>query len=155
VEFPKQHEQPNTTQFLFELSPSAPTNRIKNDLRAFDPNQLLFLRRLQRVEVGHEGKWMTVKREDFEEFKDYGGQVRRLIVSEPSSQSEVVTDYIVVRHKIKLTQRFAKRVGIDETEVALVFPIALDCPVIQPQYAYNFLPIRKTTFFVIAVVFNV
>jgi hypothetical protein len=148
VEFPKQHKQPGTTQFLLELAPDAPKARVKNDLRAFDPVQLLFLRRLRTAEVSVDGEKMTAIREDFKDFKAYNGEVRRITVSKPGSQSQVITDYIIVRNKIKVTHGSEKRAGIQETEVALAFPVASDCPIIHPQNAYNFLPIRKTSFFV-------
>jgi len=152
AEFPKHHEQPGTTQFLLELAPDAPKARIRSDLRAFDPVQLLFLRRLRTAEVSVDGEKMTATREDFEDFKYYNAEVRRITVSKPGSQSQFVTDYIIFRNKIKVTHGSSKRVSIQETEVALAFPVASDCPIIHPQNAYNFLPIRKTSFFVSIVV---
>jgi hypothetical protein len=69
VEFPKEHEQPGTTQFLLELAPDAPKARIKSDLRAFDPAQLLFLRRLRTVEVSVDGEKMIAISDDIKHFK--------------------------------------------------------------------------------------
>jgi hypothetical protein len=153
VEFPKHHEQPGTTQFLLQLAPDAPKARIKSDLQAFDPIQLLFIRRLRTAEVSVDGEVVTVIREDFEEFQGYNGEVRRITVSKPGSQTQIVTNYMIVSNKIKVTHGSSKRVGIQETEVALGFPFTSDSPVIHPQNAHNFLPIRKTSFFVsIAVV---
>jgi hypothetical protein len=130
------------------LAPDAPKARIKSDLQAFDPIQLLFLRRLRTAEVSVDGQVVKVIREDFEEFQGYNGEVRRITVSKPGSQTQIVTNYMIVRNKIKVTHGSSKRVGIQETEVALGFPFTSDSPVIHPQNAHNFLPIRKTSFFV-------
>jgi len=48
----------------------------------------------------------------------------------------------------------SKRVGIKMTEVALAFPIASGRPIIQPQNVYNLLSIRKTNFFISAMVLD-
>lgn len=152
AEFPQQHKRPGMTQFLLELAPDAPKARIKNDLRGFDPTQLLFLRKLRTVEVSVDGKKMMVRREDFQDVSEYNGEMRRLTVSDPDSHKEVVTDYTIVRKRILVTHESTKRRGAKDTEVVLAFPVASNCPVIQAQNAYNFLPVRKTSFFVSSVI---
>ncbi|ERF72796.1 hypothetical protein EPUS_04231 [Endocarpon pusillum Z07020] len=147
AEFPQQHERPGTTQFLLELAPDAPRARIQSELRAFDPTQLLFLRRLRTAEVSVDGEKMMVRREDFPQVNKYNGEMRRLIVSKPGSHEEVVTDYMIVKKRIPVTHGSNKHPKAKETEVILAFPVASDCPVIEAQNAYNFLPVRKTSFF--------
>jgi len=97
--FPRQRERAGTTQFLLELAPDAPKDRIKSDLRAFNPSQLLFLRRPRRAEVSVDGEVMEIKREDYQDFGDCNGETRRLTVSNPIGKKEIVTDYLFVRNK--------------------------------------------------------
>jgi hypothetical protein len=144
--FPKEYEKHGTTQFLLELAPDAPKSKIQDNLRAFDPTQLLFLRRLKKAEVWVEDERMSVKREDFPDSNAYNGEIRRLTVSKHKTQTETITDYVIVKHTIQVTHESSKRAGVQKTDVVLAFPVSSSSPIIQPQNAYNFLPIRKTSF---------
>lgn len=85
-------------------------------------------------------------RKDIEKHEKYGGEVRQLIVFDTQTGKTTTTDYIIVKHNVPVTHASTKRPNIGMTEVVLAFPVDSGGPILRRQYAYNFLPIRMTSF---------
>ena len=158
---------PGWTSILLDLDDDCDESAIEQELRTYDARILLFLRRLQRLEINVDHpdrprKWYdstvrrgttkdkSTNRENFSHVFTHQG--RGYSSSNPSitslGENDDVKDYLVWRHTAVKLPAEARRPGMSTSEIVLAFPLGKDgqTPEIAPQSVYAFLPIRQHGF---------
>ncbi|KAK5653791.1 hypothetical protein OQA88_7949 [Cercophora sp. LCS_1] len=118
---------------------------LLGDIRSFDPRNLLFLRKLRRVELSitdSSGRcWSRV--------------VERRHGTDPNTSQECIdllqdgscSRYIVTPYTVRNLGPDRKRQGCSKSTLILAFPVSSDGAVVNaPQRVYSFLPIRDYGF---------
>lgn len=134
--FPDFVQKRKCTQMLLHLSGPDEYRQVAASLREFKAQQLLFLRRLERlVIVTPEGQRVfTTSSPGTAEF-----EMRTLVVAENSVSKE--EEYLIVRHQVDDLPYTENRQGITSTEVVLGFPVSENRQTFRTQNAYAFLPV--------------
>lgn len=142
--FPSEYLQAGLTQFLFEIPCPRDIQSVKTDLCNLQPSILIFLRRLDRIQLEWESCDKEIQITRFTSSDLAGEAVSIRGISGDDIKSE---DYMVQRYQVEALPDDPKRPGINESEVAIAFPLATcKTPLIENCYAYNFLPIRQYGF---------
>jgi hypothetical protein len=143
-DFPSEHLQKGFTQFLFEIPSPRDVQSVTKDLCNFQPSILIFLRRLRHINFKGESFHKEIY-SSRSENPDLAGEA--VIIRGISLDGIISEDYFVQRHKVGVLPGDPKRLGINESEVAIAFPLtACKSPLIRDCYTYNFLPIRQYGF---------
>ncbi|KAM0283500.1 hypothetical protein ACHAQH_002451 [Verticillium albo-atrum] len=143
--FPESHK-PGFTSIYLKLAKDCNEACIINELRSYDAKILIFLRRLQRLEIDVQREFW--KSGDFKTVLSRQGH--------PSGNPSMITLmndgvkklYLVWRHTVNKLPKDTRRPGISSSEVVLAFPLDRDgeTPLIERQNVYAFLPIRDYDF---------
>ncbi|KAM0323126.1 hypothetical protein ACHAQA_008976 [Verticillium albo-atrum] len=138
--------KPGFTSIYLKLAKDCNETGIIDELRQYDAKILIFLRRLQRLEI-------DVQRE-FWKSGDFKAVLSRQ--GSPSTTPSIVTLmndgvkklYFVWRHTVNKLPQDSRRPGISSSEIVLAFPLDRDgeTPLIERQSVYAFLPIRDYDF---------
>lgn len=142
-DFPSQHFQEGLTQFLFHIPESNDVLSVETDLCNLEGSVLLFLRRLERIELepAFGGNRFFIR----DSFPGLAGEIVR--IDDISADGISFKHYTIERTEVKDLPDDPKRPGIHESEVAVAFPLSpVDTPLVKDCFAYNFLPIRKYGF---------
>ena len=128
----------------FYLSPVEDSEKITAYINDIKPSLLLFLRQLRQMTIkielsGAGRKLIELTRKD----------VDTDIVVLKDSRSSLAERLLMVKHMTKTYTEETKRMGIEESEILLVFPLTeLEMPKIEQhaQPVYAFLPIKSFGF---------
>ena len=130
------------TVFLVEFMSQQKASLVLKDLRTLDPQILLFLRRLPKLEIIDQSKKVISK-----DLLNVDGLCT--ISLNTTLNGKLVTawgacqDWRYFHQKIPMSVEDAVRLGCTQTEVAIAFPVSSDPPRGQ---AFNILPICTTAF---------
>lgn len=137
------------TLMLLELKGSSEYRLISDELEKLEPQILLFLRKISKLQVDNLNRTalfeMTRTIEDHTlDAKETARLTRKILTTGARASGK----YIIVRHQELLEQGLDdRRSNIRETEVVLAFQIDSDCqPVIKSQRTYAYLPINDYGF---------
>ncbi|EGY19727.1 uncharacterized protein VDAG_01743 [Verticillium dahliae VdLs.17] len=138
--------KPGFTSIYLKLARDCNEGGIIDELRSYDAKILIFLRRLQRLEIDVQREFW--KSGDFKTVLS-----RQANTSGNPSMTTLMNDgvkkqYLVWRHTVNRLPNDARRPGISSSEVVLAFPLDKDgeTPLIERQSVYAFLPIRDYDF---------
>ncbi|KPM41929.1 hypothetical protein AK830_g4631 [Neonectria ditissima] len=138
--FPTRQRLLGHTQFLLQLSSQDDYKKIQHDLHNMEPQLLIFLRNIQRLEVQTDHARKTYRVRSDTSVAALGEIVKISL----DHQDERVSDemrYTIVRHEARGMPADTRREGVVASEVVLAFPIEDAKPKISPQKAFAFLPI--------------
>ncbi|EEY15701.1 conserved hypothetical protein [Verticillium alfalfae VaMs.102] len=138
--------KPGFTSIYLKLARDCNEGGIVDELRSYDAKILIFLRRLQRLEIDVQREFW--KSGDFKTVLS-----RQATISGNPSMTTLMNDgvkkqYLVWRHTVNRLPNDARRPGISSSEVVIAFPLDKDgeTPLIERQSVYAFLPIRDYDF---------
>jgi hypothetical protein len=135
------------TSTLLKLTGDCDGERIINELQSYDEKMLLFLRRLQRLEIDVKTS-TTLLSKPFKNVLSRHGQASENPSIMALMNNGARRHYFVWRRSANKLPAEARRPGISSSEIVLAFPntgINGDLPVypiIESQSVYAFLPIR-------------
>jgi hypothetical protein len=141
--FPEQTECNGTSIFL-RLSGSYDEQTLVEQLREFDANLLIFLRRIEmiKIEVNYADSslWKKQIRK-----ASYRQDLDRVVILENDTDS---LKYLIKTTVLKDLPQEAKRRGFSETNILLAFPLPSEQqePTLRSHNVYAFLPIRNYGF---------
>lgn len=134
--------RPGFTSIFFELSPKYDESELIAELQSLEARMLLFLRQVRHVNI-HINNHRKVTR-SITRMPDQAQPVGRIV---ELREDDTIMRYVVTDHKVKNMPIEEKREGHTDTSVLLAFPISDKIePVLEPQQAYAFLPIRNYGF---------
>ena len=142
--FPRQYLAAGQTQTLLHLNSSSDLKIIDAELDKIRPELLIFLRKLSRIRVHTAQRNLIYAKITTKSNEPYLGETVGLVRGEEPSQI-----YIIVRHSALGLPKDERRLGIQESEVVLAFPVQVGgvvCPKIEEQYTYAYLPIAQYGF---------
>lgn len=142
-EFPEQTKGKGTSIFL-QIATAYDEQTLIEDLRNFDANLLIFLRRIAEINInidcGDSDLWKKqIRKTQYEKNSD---RVVRLQHGADSS------NFLVRTHVVQSMPQEVKRKDWTETHILLAFPLPSEeeKPTLKPQNVYAFLPIRNYGF---------
>jgi hypothetical protein len=142
-DFPEQTGPQGTSIFL-RLSGSYDEQTLVKQLREFDTNLLIFLRRIEmiKIEVNYADSILWEKQI---RKISYQQDLDRVVVLENDADS---LKYLIRTTVVKDLPQEAKRRGFSETNVLLAFPLPSEHqePTLRSHNVYAFLPIRNYGF---------
>lgn len=135
-----QATSPNTTSMFLQLGSDYNEELLEKQLREFDPLQLIFLKRIRRIDLRVEQKAES----------NSNGSLRR---ADYSRHCQTITElatgrkkarFVVVKHQIQQLPDEPRRPNCTQSELALAFPTGDSCSVgeCSTQNVYATLPIR-------------
>lgn len=131
---------PKSTSMLFQLGSNYNEELLEKQLREFDSRQLMFLRRIRRIQLSVEQKAEPTLNRDLQrvDYSKHGHTVTELEMG-----CEKAT-FVVVRHQIRQLPNERRRQNCTGSELALAFPISDSSAVVEcgTQNVYATLPIR-------------
>jgi hypothetical protein len=130
------------TSFLLQLSQSCDVMSLLREIKAMDPEVLMFLRKLEEVNIKifeDNVCWKTTLRRRHA-IKENNGRETIILRHDETSLS-----YIIFRHPVLQMPEDQKRKGCNQSEILLAFPSDSDICT-KPQSVYAYLPIRDYNF---------
>ncbi|KAH7317120.1 hypothetical protein B0I35DRAFT_434596 [Stachybotrys elegans] len=147
-QFPAAQRLQNHTQFLLELKSMKVHDRIERDLRDIEPQLLLFLRKLRRLQIRtRQSTKVYSVRSDLSLTTQFG-ETSVISISNLSDGIPVEKKFVMARHTIDHMPPDKHRKGVTASEVVLAFPVkGLGVPVTKRQKVFAFLPINDYGFY--------
>ena len=136
--------RPGWTSFYLHLSPMEDSGKITSYINDIKPSLLLFLRQLSQMTINIQLSDSAQNKSIELARKDVGSD---FVVLEDSRSSP--ERFLIVEHTTKTYTEETKRMGIEESEIMLVFPLTeTEMPKIeeQGQAVHAFLPIKSFGF---------
>lgn len=137
------------TMFAVKIEKSHHQDAINDQLHELSPSILLFLRRLTQIRVVFADEQSNVTSEVVLECRqDSLGDVRSATTTKTTdASSSQISQYLLSEYIVKDMPDEEKRKDIKESTISLAFPLdENDCPLLDEQQVYAFLPISMSGF---------
>ncbi len=139
-DFPEK-TQAGCTSIYLQLSKDYEEETLIRELLTFDTNLLIFLRRVEEINIRVTRRGDGVWEKKFRKYESQQGEDRVIVLHAGQSTFR----YLIRTHVIKDLPNESKRPNWPQTKILLGFPTAEfpEQPQITPQNVYAFLPVRN------------
>lgn len=133
--------RPGGSSILLRLSGDSYCDELEQELKMLDPRLLLFLRKLERIEVMSFNRLGSITASTLQRNEEVASLDRAKMIS--VSQNKTATRFKIIEVDINRMPYDARREGCTISKLLLGFPVdERNDPSIAYQKAYAFLPIR-------------
>lgn len=131
--------RPGWTSFYIHLSPIEDPKVIMSYFEDIKPSLLLFLRELQHITIEIQMSDSVQNRQI--EISRYHTKTDLVFLEDSRTSQEI---FLTIKHMTKTFTKEPKRLGIEESEVVLAFPLTEKGePKIEPQNVCAYLPVKS------------
>ena len=139
--FPSDDRVEGHTQVLLKIKSEDSHGQIKRELDGIEPQILLFIRKLQQLDVSVDGRDREYRLQKQGSDDDFGGETNTIVSTRGGITRE--TKYVIHRHTVKDLAPDSRRSGVDASEIVLAFAVNDNAtPITKPQHVFAFLPVH-------------
>ncbi|KAL2281745.1 hypothetical protein FJTKL_11421 [Diaporthe vaccinii] len=143
--FPPDDRVKDHTQFLLYLKRNEDYQQIGEDLGRLKSETLLFLRKLDQLDVTINDKRTTYRLRTDKCSSKFGGEIAT--VTEDADQRATTMNYMIERKTVEDLPSDPRREAIATSEVVVAFPVKDQItPIVEPQQVFAFLPVENYGF---------
>lgn len=130
------------TRMVLHLLPNTDRLALQRELTELPDTLLLFLKKLKKLTISAILPGQPVRVQIYSLIEN--GNNRKCITKADSLENPMIRYYWITRRQVQDMPADSTRINVTDTEVVLAFPLdSEDHPVIDEQYAFAFLPLRK------------